>query len=164
VQSRSRLFLIAAGAAAVVVLFILLRPDETDDPSSAGGTTTTAATTTEATTTTAETTTVTTTTTATTTTTPTTTAEPQPAVLRVTVRGGRPVGGIQRTTVTKNERVRIVVRSDVSDHVHLHGYDVMRDVAPGAPAQLAVDTTLTGIFEIELEDRRLHIAELEVRP
>ena len=35
-------------------------------------------------------------------------------------------------------RVVLVVRADVADHVHLHGYDVMRDVAPGKPGRLDV--------------------------
>jgi hypothetical protein len=56
------------------------------------------------------------------------------------------------------------VRSDVADHVHLHGYDLMRDVAPGAPAQLVFTADIPGRFEIELEDRHLQLAELEVRP
>jgi hypothetical protein len=48
--------------------------------------------------------------------------------------------------------------------VHLHGYDVMVDVAPGKPARLRFKATIPGRFEVELEDRGLHIAELEVRP
>jgi hypothetical protein len=98
------------------------------------------------------------------TTTTTTTAAPQVTLLRITVRGGRPVGGIQRARTRKGQAVRVVVRSDIADHVHLHGYDVMRDVAPGRPAQLAIKATLTGKFEIELEERGLEIGELEVRP
>ena len=82
----------------------------------------------------------------------------------ITIRGGRPVGGIRRVTVARNRPVVLVVRSDVADHVHLHGYDVMRDVAPGAPAQLAFRATIPGRFEVELEDRRLQIADITVRP
>jgi hypothetical protein len=52
----------------------------------------------------------------------------------------------------------------VSDHVHLHGYDIVRDVAPGRPAVIRFRATTAGRFEVELEDRGLQIAELEVRP
>ena len=48
--------------------------------------------------------------------------------------------------------------------MHLHGYDLMADVAPGAPATIRFTADVPGIFEVELEDRGLHIAELEVRP
>jgi hypothetical protein len=56
------------------------------------------------------------------------------------------------------------VRADVSDHVHLHGYDVFRDVSPGGPARLRFRATIPGRFEVELEDRKLQIAQIEVRP
>ena len=104
------------------------------------------------------------TTTAETTTQETTTAAPEIATLRVRVRGGSPDGGIQRLTVRQGERVRVRVVSDVSDHVHVHGYDLFGDVAPGSPATIQFRATLTGRFEIELEDRGTPIAELEVRP
>jgi heme/copper-type cytochrome/quinol oxidase subunit 2 len=66
--------------------------------------------------------------------------------------------------VKQGRQVRFVVRADVSDHVHVHGYDLMHDVAPGKPAQIAFRATVPGQFEVELEDRGLQIAELEVRP
>lgn len=115
----------------------------------------------------------TTTTTATTPTTPTTTvpppppappAPPPPARVRINVRDGRPVGGIRRVTVAKGRRVVLIVTSDVSDHVHLHGYDVMRDVAPGSPAQLAFRATIVGTVEVELEDRGVPLATITTKP
>jgi hypothetical protein len=104
---------------------------------------------------------------ATTTTTRPTTTEPRPTgptAIRIVVRGGRVVGGLRRARLERGERAVLVVRADVSDHVHLHGYDVMRDVSPGRPARLRFRATIPGRFEVELEDRRLQIAQLEVRP
>jgi hypothetical protein len=60
--------------------------------------------------------------------------------------------------------VAIVVGSDVADEVHLHGYDKMIDVAPGKPARLAFVASIPGRFEVELEDRGLQVADIEVRP
>jgi hypothetical protein len=57
-----------------------------------------------------------------------------------------------------------VVESELTDHVHLHGYDLMADVAPRAPATIRFTADAPGRFEIELEDRGLQIGELEVRP
>ena len=116
-----------------------------------------AATTTEATTTSE-----TTTTTTTTETTPP--PPPGPTEIRIVVVDGAPKGGIVREKVEKNDRVVLVVRSDVADHVHLHGYDVMRDVAPGKPARLPFKATIPGVFEVELEDRGLQIADITVQP
>ena len=89
---------------------------------------------------------------------------PAPTTVRITVRDGRPVGGIARPSVEQGERVVLVVRSNVTDHVHVHGYDVFADVAPGASARLAFRATIPGRFEIELEDSHVQIAELTVQP
>ena len=99
------------------------------------------------------------------TTTTTTTAEPAgPTVVRVRVVGGAPQGGIVRKTVQKGDRVVLVVTSDVADHVHLHGYDIMRDVAAGGTARIRFRATVPGRFEVELEDRGAQIADLTVQP
>src|SRR5215218_8030537 len=58
-----------------------------------------------------------------------------PSARRIEVRGGKPVGGVQRVLATKGDTLRLVVSSpDTSGEVHLHGYDLKRDVAPGRPA------------------------------
>jgi hypothetical protein len=140
-----------AGAAILVGLFLLLRPDNDDgDGEQAAPPPPPAATMTTRTTT-----------TATTTTRP---KPPGPTTIRIVVRGGRVVGGLRRARLELGARAVLVVRADVSDHVHLHGYDIMRDVAPGRPARLRFRATIPGRFEVELEDRRLQIAQLEVRP
>jgi carbamoylphosphate synthase small subunit len=98
-----------------------------------------------------------------TTTTTTTPPKPEgPTVIRITVVDAAPKGGIVRKTVKKGDRVVLVVESDVSDHIHLHGYDVMRDVGPGKPARLPFKATIPGRFEVELEDRGVPIADITV--
>lgn len=97
-------------------------------------------------------------------TTETATAPSGPTQIRIVVRGGQPVGGVKRPTVRQGERVVLVIRSDVADEVHLHGYDIKRDVTPGAPAQLAFRATIAGRFEVELEGQGVLLADLEVRP
>lgn len=105
-----------------------------------------------------------TTTTTTETETQTETTKPEVAAVRIRVRGGVPVGGIVRPSVDEGGRVAFVVTSDVSDEVHVHGYDLSRDVGPGQPARIAFRATIPGRFEVELEDRRVPIAELTVTP
>jgi hypothetical protein len=144
---------IALGAVAVaVVLFLLLRPEGDDE----AATTSAPATTTE--TGEATTTTGTTSEPATTTTAP---AEPEP--VRVVFRDGRVRGGDQTFSFEQGDQIRLIVRSDVADHVHVHGFDLFADVAPGHPAQFTFRADLTGGFEIELEDRHVPLAELRVR-
>jgi hypothetical protein len=58
----------------------------------------------------------------------------------------------------------LVVTSDVVDHVHLHGYDIMRDVGPGQPARIAFRATRVGTVEAELEERGVQIASITAKP
>jgi hypothetical protein len=137
-----------------------------DDDESASSTTTTTATTTQSTTTTPTTTEETPTTTEDggATTPPITGPAANGQTIRIRVVGGRPQGGIQRPTVKQGEHVTLVVTSDVADEIHLHGYDISADAAPGSPARLSFDAKIPGRFEIELEDRGVQIAELTVEP
>ena len=149
--------MIAAGLGLLVSLFFALRPD--DNESAAQTTiaqTTTAATTTEAPPATTE--------QVTTEAPPTTTAAPEPVRIDYIIVGGEPQGGIQRDSVARGRDVVITVTSDVADEVHVHGYDLMADVAPGAPATIRFTADAPGRFEIELENTGVQIAELEVRP
>lgn len=106
----------------------------------------------------------TTTTTQTTTETETTPPVEKPTVIRIVVVNGQPRGGIVRRKVTEGDRALLVVKSDVTDHVHLHGYDIMRDVVADGTARIAFKAALPGRFEVELEDRGVQIAELTVHP
>jgi hypothetical protein len=90
------------------------------------------------------------------------TPEPEP-VIQVTFRNGE-VQGPTRFTVGQGDRVQIVVRADVSDHVHLHSYDLMADVAPGEPARIEFIANVAGVFECELEDAGTLLFQLEVAP
>ena len=131
--------LIAAGLGLVVSLFVALRQDDDD-----GAATTTAA--------------------AATTASATTAAPAGPVELEYGVVGGRPEGGIGRDTVDLGSDVVFTVTSDVADEVHLHGYDVSADVAPGSPATIRFTAEAPGRFELELENTGVQVAELEVSP
>ena len=87
-----------------------------------------------------------------------------PVRARITFRGGEVVGGRQLLKVKQGKQMVLVVDADVADEVHLHGYDLMVDVAPGKPARLRFEASIAGRFEIELEDRAIPLGQLEVRP
>jgi hypothetical protein len=149
--------LIAASLGLLLSLFIALRPGDEEAAPTTTMATTTAPTTME------------TQPPATTTEPPTTegaTTAPKPPDV-VTIRIGIPsdtVPKVRRYSVKQGRKVVIVVRTELSDHVHLHGYDLMADVGPGQPGTIRFTATAPGRFEVELEDRGLEFAELEVRP
>lgn len=149
VLSRRRLVTFAAVLGLLVGGFALASCGGDDGDAAATDTTTTTETTITETTTTQ-------------TTTETTPPPAGPTEIRIVVVNGAPKGGIVRENVEKGDRVVLIVRSDVADHVHLHGYDIMRDVAPGQPARLPFKATIPGRFEVELEDRGVPIADISV--
>jgi hypothetical protein len=92
-------------------------------------------------------------------------AKPKPPpTFQVTVEGGKPVGGVETIKADKGDNVRFVVSSDVGDEIHVHGYDISKRVEPGGKATFSFKARIDGIFEIELEERGVQIAELEVEP
>ena len=103
--------------------------------------------------------------TTTTTTAATTQAKPaSPPTYTVNVKNGKPVGGIKKIDVNKGDQVKLVVKSDTADEIHLHGYDFMRDVEAGGSVRFNFKAKIDGNFEIELEDHKEQIAELTVHP
>jgi hypothetical protein len=140
-SNRARAAIGVATVAVIVVLFIVLSGG--DDNKS---TTTNAATST------------------TTSGTETTTTPAEPAAKTVVIRGGKPVGGVQKLEYAKGDRIRFVVKSDVSDEVHVHGYDIPKEVKAGGSVSFSFPANLEGVFEVELESRAEQIAELRVNP
>jgi hypothetical protein len=85
-------------------------------------------------------------------------------VTTIVIKNGEPVGGIAQLTYNKGEEVRFKVDSDVSDEVHMHGYDIMEDVKAGGSVSFDFPATIEGVFEAELEGRKEQILELTVNP
>ncbi|HZH25467.1 MAG TPA: hypothetical protein VEY49_11215 [Solirubrobacteraceae bacterium] len=90
--------------------------------------------------------------------TPEPTATPKPAPPLVTP------GKFAQLRFTEGETIRFRVRADTTDHVHVHGYDLMKDVEPGRTVTFSFPASITGIFEVELEDAGEEIARLRVDP
>jgi FtsP/CotA-like multicopper oxidase with cupredoxin domain len=78
----------------------------------------------------------------------------EPEATRIRIQAGTVAGGARDIEVTKGDTVRIVVQADTPDEIHLHGYDITRNVAPGQLARFSFEANLEGAFEIES-----HVAE-----
>jgi FtsP/CotA-like multicopper oxidase with cupredoxin domain len=88
--------------------------------------------------------------------TPTPTPKPQPPLLD----GSKVV----KLEFKEGETVRFRVTSDTPEEVHIHGYDIAKDLEPGKVATVSFPADITGIFEIEYEGQGKQIAELRVDP
>ena len=107
------------------------------------------------------------TTSSTTTTAPTTTMAPTTTALdKVVIVAGYVSGDVQvesdRVEVSLDSTVEIQVTGDLAEEVHVHGYDYFADIEPGQLATITFVADIPGIFEVELEDSRLLLFELEV--
>jgi hypothetical protein len=58
---------------------------------------------------------------------------------------------------------RSVTADDRGDPVDPHGYDLSADVAPGGPAVIDFTADAPGVFEVELEQAKLKLFELQVQ-
>jgi len=89
-------------------------------------------------------------------------------VLDLAIQGGVPPAQPQILSVLQNDRVVLRLTSDKPVQVHLHGYDIESDVAPGRATSLRFTASATGRFPIEIHShdprRQRPLAYLEVRP
>jgi FtsP/CotA-like multicopper oxidase with cupredoxin domain len=150
VSKGQRVGLIALAIVVVAVAFVVARPDDEDEKASSPPAAQTEGQTAESPGETTE--------------SPTATTETRPEH-RVRLRGHEPVGGVQRIEVKSGEFVRIRVESDEPDEIHLHGYDIRRTTAPGAPARFSLRAEIEGEFELEgHEGGGTPVANLVVEP
>jgi FtsP/CotA-like multicopper oxidase with cupredoxin domain len=92
-------------------------------------------------------------------------ARPRPAPVPVIrVRHGKPVGGVRKIEVRHGDTIRFRVVSDVADEIHVHGYDIKKDVPAGGSVAFAFPAKIEGGFVVEMESRGEQIAQLEVQP
>ena len=134
---------IAAVIAVVAVILLAGGDDETDNPANAAQTATPTAT---ATATDGE-----------ETPTPTPTATPKPPPLLQ-------AGKVKTLTFEEGDTVRFRVRNPEAEEIHVHGYDITREIEPNKTETVSFKATITGIFEIEFHGSAEQIAELKVEP
>lgn len=82
----------------------------------------------------------------------------------ITVENGKPKGGVQSLKVKKDGTVHLTVKSDTADEVHIHGYDLHKDVAKGGTVTFDFPAKIDGGFVIELEAAKQTLANLAVEP
>ena len=147
---RARIALVVTGLVVLVVAFVIASgssdTSKQQDATNAGATTPPSTATAEAGATTAA------------------QAPAAPAVPVVKVVGAKPQGGVQRLKFTKGDTIRFKVVSDTADEIHVHGYDVHKDVAAGGSVTFTIPAKIEGRFVVELETHGTQIAELEVDP
>lgn len=93
---------------------------------------------------------------------PATTPAPGTTV-EISVRDGRVSPAPGRTEVKKGRTVRLKVRSDRDDTLHVHGYDKEARLPAGRTVTLTFTADRTGLFEVETHESDLLLTQLVVR-
>lgn len=88
----------------------------------------------------------------------------KPQVPTIVIREGEPVGGVQTLEYSAGEEIRFRVSSDAAEEIHVHGYDIAKEVPAGGTVGFDFPAELEGIYEAELEELGVQIAELRVNP
>jgi hypothetical protein len=150
-SKTTRLAFLGVAVVILVVAFLVLRPSSDDPETTADAPTAT------------PTATITTTPAAGETGTPTPTETPTP---EPTVDPGPLLTGskVVKLRFDKGDTVRFRVRAPQDEEVHIHGYDIKKDVKAGVITNISFEGSIDGIFEIEFEDQGKQIAELRVDP
>ena len=88
--------------------------------------------------------------------TPTPKPKPKPPLLQA---------GSERTlSFDQGDTVRFRVRHGDAEEVHVHGYDIKKDLAANETADVSFEASIPGIFEIELEHSGTPLGRLKVEP
>jgi FtsP/CotA-like multicopper oxidase with cupredoxin domain len=139
VSRNQRLGLIAGAIVVLVAAFLLIRPTEekkNPKPASRPAGTTTAGSTPQ--------------------------AKPKPP--EVSIRNGKPAGGVKTIEFTSGETARIDIKSNTPGEVHLHGYDIEQEVKPGETTVLRFKANIEGIFALEDHASDAELAKVRVNP
>ena len=140
---NQRVGLIVGAVVVLVAAFLLIRPtdkDENPEPASAPQPRTTA---------------------------PDRTAEAKPAKPpspTVSIRDGKPAGGVKTIEFSSGDSARINVTSNQPAEIHLHGYDIEKAVQPGKTTVVRFKADIDGIFEFEDHDSGAELAKVKVNP
>jgi len=89
-------------------------------------------------------------------------APPTVHTINVKVRGGKASGDTGRVAVPLGTPVVISVSSDVADEIHVHGYERMVKVPAASTAAVTFTATKPGTFDVELENAKLALLQLQV--
>jgi hypothetical protein len=78
---------------------------------------------------------------------------------------GKPVGGVADLVYKKGDQIHFKVKVPFEEEIHLHGYDVAKEVPKGGgTVTYDLPAEIEGEFEAELENRKEQIVDLKVEP
>jgi heme/copper-type cytochrome/quinol oxidase subunit 2 len=90
---------------------------------------------------------------------------PAPEAPEIELEDGQPIGGVETIEAESGETIEFVVSSDAPDELHVHGFEITEQVAPGEPARFRFPADIEGVYEVEAHEAGdVPVAEIQVSP
>ena len=70
----------------------------------------------------------------------------------------------EEVSVRQGDRVNMGITSNSPVEIHVHGYDLEREVGPGGPTELSFEADLAGRFPMEDHETENELGVLVVEP
>jgi hypothetical protein len=87
------------------------------------------------------------------------------------VSHGQAVGGAKNVSAAQGDHLTVTLRTDIPAELHIHGYELSKDIKAGGQGSIAFTADATGEFEIEAhhlvhgdEGPGISLATLSVNP
>src|SRR3954449_621690 len=87
-----------------------------------------------------------------------------PKTFRIALKGHKLASGPKTIQLTKGDPALLVVTSDGKDRVHLHGWNIEREVTPAKPGRFAFKAKNEGAYELESHTTEQKLAIIQVQP
>jgi hypothetical protein len=82
--------------------------------------------------------------------------------IKVSVASGKVIPRTSIHKIKQGQTVRILVTVDKADEVHVHGYDIEKELGAGETGTIEFKADETGRFEVETHKSALQLFQLEV--
>ena len=82
----------------------------------------------------------------------------------IVVRNEEAVNGVETLEYSAGEQVEFKVKSNTATEVHVHGYEIEKEVPAGGTVTVSFPAELEGIYDVEVHPAEEQIAELRVNP
>ena len=89
-------------------------------------------------------------------------AEGEPVT--IVVHNEEAVNGVETLEYSAGEQVGFKVKSNTATEVHVHGYEIEKEVPAGGTVTVSFPAELEGIYDVEVHPAEEQIAELRVNP
>jgi plastocyanin len=84
------------------------------------------------------------------------------ATVDVVVANGRVTPNAKNVRVSRGDRVRFTINSDVDESIHIHGYDLTAEARTGKPGAVTFVADQSGVFEVETHESARLVVKLIV--